>query len=254
MKRITPLVAAAGMMLGGAAARATPVNTATQTVTFGPGLTDFINASQNLSLFDSGLGTLLSVTIGATYGFNSTVTVANSAASSSSGNVRTESAAGFGSSVAPINVAIQNLIDSLGPLTIGGTSLNAAAFDSLGTRSNYSLAPGHSTTATSNASTVTIAPVTDSNAADLLGFQAAGGGLFDVLFNTATGTSLSNTGGNTGATEKTTATGTLNLYYTYTPAPPPTPTPTPSPVPEPGAIALLGTALLGFGMLRGAVR
>jgi hypothetical protein len=235
------------MLLGTAAAHAATMTTATQTITFGPGLTDFEDASKNLNLFDSRVGTLLSVTIGATYGFNSTLAITNGAATASRGNVRTESAAGFGSSVTGINSVIQNLIDSLGSLTVGGTTIDDAAFDVLGTRATYSLASGQTTNANSNASTVTIAPVTDSTAADLQAFQAAGGGVFDVLFNTATGTILSNTGGNTGATEVTNAIGTLNIYYTYDPTTVPPP---PSQVPEPGSMALFGTALLGIGMLR----
>lgn len=246
MNRILTLVVATGAVLGTAAAHATTITTATQTITFGPALTEFVNASQPLALFDSGLGTLDSVTIGGTYGFTSAMTITNSAANASSGSARTESAAAFGSGNNAINSVIQNLLDTTGSSTVGGTTLNPAALDILGGKSDYSLAPGGSTTAASNAATVTIAPVTDNVAADLQAFEAAGGGAFNVLFNTATATVLSNTGGNTSATENTTATGTVTLYYTYNQAA----VPPPASVPEPASIALLGAGLLGAGVLR----
>jgi hypothetical protein len=70
--------------------------------------------------------------------------------------------------------------------------------------------------------------------------------LFNVLFNTATATLLSNSGGNTSASETTRATGTIDLYYSYDtiPAPPPTP------APEPASIAMLGVGLLIAGISR----
>ncbi|WP_428488245.1 choice-of-anchor E domain-containing protein [Rhodopila sp.] len=248
MNRMLTLVVATGAVLGTAAAQATTITTATQTITFGPGPTEFVNASQPLALFNSGLGKLDSVTIGGSYGFTSTMTITNSAANASSGSARTESAAAFNSGNNAINSVIQNLLDTNGSSTVGGTTLNPAAFDILGGKSNYNLAAGASTTASSNASTVIIASVTDNTAADLQAFQAAGGGAANVLFNTATATVLSNTGGNTSAIENTAATGKMTLYYTYDQTSPPVPPP--APVPEPASIALLGAGLLGVGVLR----
>jgi hypothetical protein len=116
---------AAGAFFGSVGAHATTITTATQTVTFGPGLTDFTNASQNLNLFDSSLGTLASVVISGSFGFNSTVTVSNNAEGVSTGTVKTESAAAFGSSVTSINAIFQALLDTNGLANIGGTILRA---------------------------------------------------------------------------------------------------------------------------------
>jgi PEP-CTERM motif len=245
VKRILPVVVIFGAVLG-PAAHATTVTTATQTITFGPGLTEFVDATQQLQLFDSSLGTLESVTIGGTYGFFSSMTISNSAANASRGTARTESAAAFNSSNTAINSVLESLLDTSGSATVGGITLDPAAFDILGGRASCNLASGASTIAASNANTVTSAPVTDNTASDLLAFEAAGGGLFDVLFNTATATLLSNTGGNTGASETTTAKGTVNLFYTYDAIPNPPPTP----APEPAAVALLGVGLLGAGVSR----
>jgi PEP-CTERM motif len=241
VKRILPVLVVFGTALG-TAAHATTMTTTTQAITFGPGLTEFVDATQPLQLFDSSLGTLDSVTIGGTYGFASSMTIINSAANASSGTARTESAAAFNSSNTGINRVLENLLDTSGLTTVGGITLNPAAFDILGGKASYNLASGRSTIAASNSNTVTSAPETDSTASDLLAFE----GLFDVLFNTATATLLSNTGGNTSALETTTATGTINLYYTYdtTSNPPPTPTP------EPASIAMLGVGLLGAGLSR----
>jgi hypothetical protein len=249
MKRILPILVIFGAALG-AAAHATTMTTPTQTITFGPGLTEFVDATQQLQLFDSSLGSLDSVTIGGTYGFSSNMTISNSAANASSGTARTESAAAFNSSNTAINNVLENLLDTSGTTTVGGITLDPAAFDILGGKASYSLASGASTIAASNSNRVTSAPATDSTAADLLAFEAPGGGLFNVLFNTATATLLSNSGGNTSASETTTATGTIDLYYSYDTIP----TPPPTPAPEPASIAMLGVGLLIAGISRRSSR
>src|ERR1700754_3759739 len=112
MKQAIRAAIVAGALFGTVSVHAAPITTATQTISFGPGLTDFENASQNLNLFDSRLGTLDSVVITGTYGFNSSITVVNSAAGASSGTVRAESGSAFGSSVSGINTVIERLLDT----------------------------------------------------------------------------------------------------------------------------------------------
>lgn len=90
MKRLLPVLVIFGAALGPAAHAAT-ITTTTQVITFGPGLTEFVDATQQMQLFDSSLGTLESVTIGGTYGFSSSMTISNSAANASRGTARAES-------------------------------------------------------------------------------------------------------------------------------------------------------------------
>ncbi len=224
-------------------AQATTITTATQTINFGPGPTDFSNASQSFNLFDSTLGSLDSVVISGSYGFTSTVTVTNSAAGTSSGTVKAESAAGFGATAPSINTIIQTLLDTAGSATVGSGTINPAAFDLLGSTQGYSLAAGDAVNVFSNATVHTNGPVTDTAPADLAAFEAGGGGLSNLLFNTATGTDLSNTGGNTSAVQLTTGTGTVNIFYTYDAAPP-------TNTPEPASLALIGTGVLGIATIR----
>src|SRR6201999_2055494 len=118
MKKTSTILVVLGVTLG-SAAHATTLTTAVQTITFGPGLTEFANASKNLQLFDSNLGTLDSVTIGGTYGYTSNLNIGNNAATASSGTARTESASAFNSSNATINSVLESLLDVSGSTTVG---------------------------------------------------------------------------------------------------------------------------------------
>ena len=221
----------------------------TQTATFGPGLTEYNGTGPgnvNILLFDTNGGTLNSITFSDSYGFNSKITVTNGATTASSGNAQTESAAQFQAGTAAATAALNSVINTGGAVIIGASSLNPTAYDSLGNKSIYSLAPGASTTVTSISNTASNGPFIDTVSADLSAFSKAGGGNLALLFNTLTGTNLSNTGGNTSATQSTTSTGTVTLTYNYTAAP----TPPPVPAPEPASMLILGTGLAGLGLVR----
>ncbi len=224
--------------------------TSSTSAQFGPGATDFTGAgpvsSKTLSRFDTTLGTLNSIAFTVTYGFTSTITVANAAQGTSSGTVRTESASGFRSTDSAIDGVLRNVVDQIGPVTVGGATIDPASFDLLGTTRSYNLASGGSATLQSNAATQTFAPGAFTDASTLAAFSASGPSTFVAQLLTATGTLLSNTGGNTSASQSTTATGTINIVYDYTAA---TPTP-PTTVPEPATLALLGAGLIGAGALR----
>lgn len=228
MKKIIAGIIASAALAG--AASATVITTSTQTINFG-GTTDF-NQSSNFSLFDSTLGTLLSVTIADSYGFTSTVTVTNQAASASSGYARTESTLTIGSSDSNINSAFTDLLG-------GGNAL-----DLTGGKVNYSLASGGSTSGSSNVATNNYSATT-SLAQYLAYFSAVGGGTANVFGSTFTSTVQQNTGGNSTSSQVTSGQGSFSIYYTYDNS-------TAGAVPEPATWVMMigGFGLVGYGLRR----
>ena len=237
LRMLAALLASTALL--GAAAKA---NTITQSYTYGPQLTDF-SLPNTFNLFDSNLGTLTDIVFSDSYGFTSAITLTSSG-SPSSGSVKSESLLGLTSDAANINSILANELDTNGA---SGGNVASAAFDLLGKSSTYSNFTG-TKQINSNATTVSSGPVTDSTASDLVPFEAAGGGTFVVTTMTYTTTDLSNTGGNTSASQNTNATATVSIAYDYTP--PATVTPPSTPVPEPASLAVIGASLLATGLFR----
>lgn len=234
------ILAGAASALMAPQAEASIITTSTQTINYSQLLTDWSNRSGTFSLFDSNLGTLLSINLRATYQENSTLSVSNSASIASSGTVKTESTL----TVAALDSGQNSVIQA---------QLGVPALDALGTQTSYSLAPGATQSGIiSNSVTKNTGLVTDTTAADLVPFKAAGGGTGTILASTFTQSLLGNTGGNTSATQTTYGVGTFSIFYTYddsTAVTPPT-----TPVPEPASMAIIGAGLLSAGLLRRRVR
>jgi hypothetical protein len=165
--------------------------------------------------FDGNLGILLSVVIHLDTNISSVITVTNSAETPSSGTVFTQ--------------CQYTLTDPATLLTLTPV-VNTPSF-------GYSLAPGGSTTS----SALTGSKGTNgtfTTAGILAEFTTFSGGTIALPVSTFTQTFTGNTGGNTSSGQVTTAGATGTITYNYQ-----------SGVPEPGALTLLGTSLIGGGLL-----
>jgi hypothetical protein len=188
-------------------------------------LTDF---SGNLAFaeFDPSLGTLDSVTFTLSSTLQTVLTVTNNSPSASTGNARTELA-----------------------VNLGLTNLSNSDLDYVSANFSYSLAPGGQlTSGTLAAASVPVRGFTDSNSTqiytsvDVLN-EFTGPGTLNLGVSTTTFTDLSNSGGNTAEGQTTSASITGTVSYTYT-------TPSAPSVPEPASMLLMGSAMLGLGLLR----
>ena len=200
--------------------------------TVGTTLTPWNGATETLSLpyFNSGLGTLTSVSFELQASISSSATIKNT--SDASGTVSPPSAhtpvqAGVSISVAPSGTAT--------PLTIVSPFLVSTAVVPFSYRSPITVAAGGSDYlghGVASASTTSVVGAT--------GYTGSGDFVLPLF---STGYFVGRfSGGNLKLAQTTTADATVTVTYTYTPGS--------DDVPEPASMALLGSGLLGMGAMR----
>ena len=188
----------------------------------------------NFTKFNSSLGTLTGIQITLAEDFNTQITVSNAAnaGANAAGSASTEMVLGFQDLMGYTPVSAK--------LTVTN-NIGAGAIDTTSNKQSYSnLAPGASTTLTGFNQTNGSYNTGLLTTGGLLTEFSTGTGTAQLNLSTFTTTNLTNTGGNAGASQNTLvdATGTVTYYYA------------PLVIPEPMSIVLLGSSLLGFGLLR----
>jgi hypothetical protein len=198
--------------------------------------TDF-SASDTLQMFNPALGTLTGITITTIWDANTVLTVTNNdGAFASNGSAQTK---------------ITTSSTDAGSLLAGQRDISDYNFYFFLPNAGYSytLAAGSSTTSgTLTRNNVSITDPYNTTIGNLTAGIAAeftGAGTITLAFGTLTQTVLSNTGGNTNASQSTHAQFKDSITYDYTPA---------APTPEPATMGLLGSALIGLGVFGKKVR
>ncbi|HEX4136973.1 MAG TPA: PEP-CTERM sorting domain-containing protein [Bryobacteraceae bacterium] len=184
--------------------------------------------------FDSSLGTLQSVTFDISGQLQTTLTITNQASGSSTGHATTE-----------LQVGLEDAGDNLG-LDFSDSN---PAIDALSPKYFYDLGAGQSAQSGLLTKTYDSGALTYTLSTILNEFSNPGGGTVDLTADTFTQTYLSNSGGNTSASQVTSASLTGTVTYVYQANQPVGGQQQLSATPEPDTMALLGGALIGLALL-----
>lgn len=214
-------VLTAGMAL---AASANTQILASQSITSG---TDF-TGSFLFQKFDPSLGTLTSVFLTLGTDLSTTLTVTNNSGSASSGTADTKLQAIIADPSTTFTTTSNVLNGSGGLFKLRDSVTTDGSGDG---SDSYSLSGTGSTTLTPPEATHSLNTVPNLSSPAVLSFFTGSSGFAQINYKTFTSTILSNTGGNTTASQATTDTFTVGVQYNYTPAS--------SATPEPGTWAML---------------
>jgi hypothetical protein len=203
-----------------------PITTSTP-VSLSP--TDWTNTLA-FAQFNSNLGTLESVTFDISGELQTTLTVTNNSPTSSTGHASTE-----------VQVGLEDAGDDLGLDIDDGNP----AIDAISSRFSYNLGAEQSARSGLLTKTYDSGALTYTLSAILNEFSNPGGGTVDVTADTFTQSWITNSGGNTSASQVTDASLTGTVTYVYQPY---SGSQQLSGTPEPDTIALLGGALIGLAL------
>jgi hypothetical protein len=221
------LVGFAAMALTcGLASASTLMETFTGTATVSTN-TDF-SGLLTTTQFNPAWGTLQSVEIDINSAMSTDLQITNNDTSNSSGTVHTQ-----------LQIFVQDAGNNLsGGVFSTGPGVLAYCAPNVNCIGGFSYTLAHGGSQDSGALTgASLQDVTYNLAAILSEFTGLGN--ISLHTNTLTGTTITNTGGNTVAIQNTTANVTGDVIYTYT-----------SGAPEPATLFLMGSALVGVGVLR----